>query len=69
MPKKTVGNLEKLRRCDEHLGIALAYLVDAHYIGNMRELRNLIKLKLRLEDIHRRVKAGRECETRKAMYR
>lgn len=62
-----MNNLEKLRRCDKHLSIAVAYLSDSHYIGSLATFKELVKLKLKMEAVLKRVQAGREWETRRKL--
>lgn len=62
-----MSNLEKLRKCDEHLSIAVAYLNTGSYVGSLGDFKKLVRIKLKLETVLRRVQAGREWETRRKL--
>jgi hypothetical protein len=52
MIPKEVRELESLIKINKHLGIALSEITNTHsYIGSLREQRNLISVKLKLEGI------------------
>ena len=52
MIPKEVKELESLIKINKHLGIALSEITNTHsYIGSLREQRNLISVKLKLEGI------------------
>lgn len=63
IPKET-RELESLIKVNKHLGIALSELTNTHsYIGSLREQRNLISVKLKLEGIiERTLKADRSAK-------
>lgn len=55
MRSREVRDLESLLKVNKHLGIALAELNNTYsYVGSLRELRKLVKVKLQLEGIMER---------------
>ena len=60
--------LKALKEVDEHVTLALAKLnryAGGTYIGSLRELKDLVSIKLKLEQIQERVANGYKWESRK----
>ncbi len=60
--------LKALEEVEHHITIALAK-INAYpgiYIGSLRELKDIIGLKLKLEQVQKRVYAGHRWEKRKS---
>lgn len=60
--------LDRLKKCNEHLNIALAELgkiAGGTYVGGLRDLRKLISVKLKLENIIKETERGERLESRR----
>jgi hypothetical protein len=60
-----MDKLQSLIKCNEHLSIALAELgkiAGGSYVGSLEELKKLIAVKIKLENIIRNTRMG-ETET------
>lgn len=65
-----MNKLERLKKCNEHLNIALAELgkiVGDSYVGSLGELKKLISVKLKLENIITGTERGERWESRRKL--
>lgn len=54
--------LKNLKEANEHLNLALGKFMNVNYIGDIREFKNLVGVKLKLEQIIKRSEAGYRWE-------
>ena len=62
-----MNKLDRLRKCNEHLAIALAELgkiAGGSYVGSLRELKKLISVKIKLENIVKETERGEIRESK-----
>lgn len=61
--------LDRLKKCNDHLAIALSELgkiAGGTYVGSLRELKKLIAVKIKLENIIKETERGYRFESRRA---
>ena len=62
-----MDRLDRLKKCNEHLSIALAELnkiAGGSYVGSLADLKDLISVKIKLETVIKKTERGERLENK-----